>query len=65
MPKPFWLNNLHYQYDNVIFTLSGSSSHTLEDMIPTLLVEEKRAAAGDSNIDNIIVKENDGKEIDR
>jgi hypothetical protein len=39
------LNNLPSQYNNVIFTLSQMSSHTLKDMISSLLSEEKRAIA--------------------
>jgi hypothetical protein len=45
--KAILLNNLPSQYNNVIFTLSQMSSHTLEDMISSLLAEEKRATAGD------------------
>jgi hypothetical protein len=45
--KAILLHNLPSQYNIVIFTLNGMFSHTLEDMISSLLVEEKRATTRD------------------
>eukprot|EP01018_Ginkgo_biloba_P034981 Gb_38096 [translate_table: standard] len=45
--KAILLNSLPSNYSNVIFTLSLMPSQTLENMISTLLVEEKRATAED------------------
>jgi len=46
--KAIVLNSLLSQYNNVIFTLSQMSSRTLQDMISSLLIEEKRVTTGDS-----------------
>jgi hypothetical protein len=45
--KAISLNNLPSQYNNAIFNFSQRSSHTLEDMISSLLAEEKRTIAID------------------
>eukprot|EP01018_Ginkgo_biloba_P039116 Gb_11768 [translate_table: standard] len=63
--KAILLNSLPSNYSNVIFTLSLMSSQTLEDMISTLLSEEKRATARDLARVCTILKEKDGKENDR
>jgi hypothetical protein len=49
--KAILLNSLPSKYNNVIFTLNQMSSQTLEDMIVSLLAEEKRTIAGDTEDD--------------
>jgi hypothetical protein len=46
--KAILLNSLPSTYDNLIFTLSQLSSRTFDDMITTLLAEEKRMKEGDT-----------------
>jgi hypothetical protein len=42
------LNNLPLKYNSVIFTLSEIPSHSLDEMIATLLAEEKRTIECDN-----------------
>lgn len=46
--KAILLNNLSSRYDNVIFTLCQLSSQSLDEMIASLLEEEKRMKEGDA-----------------
>lgn len=50
--KAILLNSLPLNYDNVIFTLSQFSSRSLDKMIATLLVEEKRMKSSNTE-DNL------------
>jgi hypothetical protein len=52
MTKAILLNSIPSQYNNVIFTHSQLPSQTLEDMITTLLAEEKRTIAGETKGDS-------------
>jgi hypothetical protein len=52
--KAILLNNSLFKYDNVIFTPSKLPSRTLEDMIASLFLEEKRTIAGDIEDDTQI-----------
>ncbi|KAH9306605.1 hypothetical protein KI387_011009, partial [Taxus chinensis] len=49
--KAILLNNLSSKYNNVVFTLSQIQSQSLDDMIATLLVEEKRTTVEDAEGD--------------
>lgn len=42
------MNSLPLMYNNVVFTLSQLSSQSLDDMISTLLAEDKTLSIGDS-----------------
>ena len=48
--KEVLLNSLSSKYSNVVFTLSQLSSQSLEEMVASLLVEEKRAYSEDSDV---------------
>jgi hypothetical protein len=48
--KAILLNSLSLTYDNAIFTLSQLSSRTMDEMIATLLAEEKRMKARDTKV---------------
>jgi hypothetical protein len=52
--KAILLNNSLFKYDNLIFTPSKLPSRTLEDMIASLFLEEKRTIAGDIEDDTQI-----------
>ena len=49
--KAILLNNLSSKYNNVVFTLSQMSSLSFEDMVASLLVEEKRWNEDDLDVD--------------
>jgi hypothetical protein len=48
--KAILLNSLSSNYDNAIFTLSQMPSKTLDEMIASLIVEEKRMQLGDTEV---------------
>ena len=50
------LNSLSSKYENLVFTLSQLSSQSLDDMISTLLAEDKKLST--TNSENFVPSEN-------
>ena len=46
--KALWLNSLLLTHKNVIFALSQFPSHSLDDMISSLFVDDKKVNEGNS-----------------
>jgi hypothetical protein len=48
--KAIMLNSLSSKYNNIVFALSQMSSQSLEEMVASLLAEEKRMNPEDTNV---------------
>lgn len=59
--KAILLNSLSSKYNNIIFTLSQMSSQSLEEMIASLLAEEKRMNPENTNVHHEIALFSKGK----
>jgi len=59
--KAIMLNSISSQYNNIVFALSHMSSQSLEEMVASLLAEEKRMNPEDTNVHHEIALFSKGK----